>query len=292
MPIKTFKFSFLKYVDCEMQAELRSADNKPFVFDRSAIEDSLSFLEFLPHLNLVSSVCGVNNENIPVSNRFFLTEEDLPIYDAKILSPLIAVDFPDAEIAIVDYTVATVRFITFNRNTVVALTNDILSSWNVYSDEDIGIHGNSKKAGNRAFYMIKVLSDGRYIVHISFTKSDDFNLYAERKGIDSIFSTRYYPLALFGRFVIDSDGGSSIEAAVNYVRKKPSEKDLYKPFEKLLIRVEREDLFVNSVQKAQTLVAEEIYGATENFLISQSAFIDEERWVIHFRKFLSTVSIK
>ena len=287
-----YKFAFLKYVDCAAQAELFPSDRKSFLLDHGAIEDALSFLEYLPQLCIISSVSGKTNENLATSDRFYLIGEDLPIFEAGDLAPVSSSAYPDADLFIVDYPVATVRFFTFNRNTVSELTNDIISGWNTYADEENGIHGNSKKAGNRAFFSIKILNDGRYMVHISFTKTDDFNLYAEKKGVDELFSSRYYPLTLSGRFVIDKRAKETFDNAVKFVRKQSSDKSAAKPFEKLLSKIETENLFVSNAQKAQTLVSQELYDAAENFLLSQSAFIDEERWLLTFRKFLSTVGIK
>ncbi|MBP5373119.1 MAG: hypothetical protein J6Y44_02930 [Clostridia bacterium] len=289
---KNYNFDFLRFSDCKEQAELCPSDGKPFVFDRQSIDDALSFLEYLPNLCVLSSVSGKTNENVATCDRFFAISDDLPLFKRGDYSFISSAEFPDADMSIVDYPVATVRFLTFNRNTVVELTYEIISAWNTYIDEDNGIHGNSKKAANRAFFSIKILSDGRYVVHISFTKTDDFNLYAEKKGVDSLFCSRYYPLTLAGRFVVDTNGKKIIDRAVKFVQKKLSDTDGLEPFSKLLARIEKDNAYLPNEPKARALVNEELYMAANEFLIAQSAFCGEELWLMTFKNFLSTVDIK
>ncbi|MBO7369158.1 MAG: hypothetical protein J6U25_02610, partial [Clostridia bacterium] len=216
----------------------------------------------------------------------------LPLFKRGDYSFISSAEFPDADMSIVDYPVATVRFLTFNRNTVVELTYEIISAWNTYIDEDNGIHGNSKKAANRAFFSIKILSDGRYVVHISFTKTDDFNLYAEKKGVDSLFCSRYYPLTLAGRFVVDTNGKKIIDRAVKFVQKKLSDTEGLEPFSKLLARIEKDNAYLPNEPRARALVNEELYMAANEFLIAQSAFCGEELWLMTLKNFLSIVDIK
>lgn len=287
-----YKYNFLRYTDVAEQAELCPSDKKPFVIDRQRIDDAVSFLEYLPNLCVLSSVSGKTNENVATSDRFFAINADLPLFDKKDLCFIDAADFPDADMSIVDYPVATVRFLTFNRNTVIELTYEIINGWNTYIDEDSGIHGNAKKAANRSFFSIKILNDGRYLVHISFTKTDDFNLYADKKGVESLFCSRYYPLTLSGRFVIDKNGKALFDRAVKFVQKKETSKGDNEPFSKLLTKIERENGFVSNAQKARAIVTEELYIEANEFLIAQSAFIGEERWLMTLKNFLSTVGVK
>lgn len=291
---RTYYFGFLKYGDEERHGALALPDGRSVVIDKAVIEDVTSFIEYLPEFSLISSVCGKTSDNIAKCDKFFLMQGDEPVYSCAELAQLRSDFYSDADISICDYPVSCVKFVTFNRNTVIELTHDLIRAFDTYIDDASALVGNAKKNANRTFFSIKILADGRYCVHVFFTRADDFDLYSEKKGFDRLFTTRYFPTVLCGRFVADIAGERSIGFAKKYLMKK-GKIDVTEncpEFAAYFKTVDEKQAFTSNEKKASAHIADALLSHLDGYLRSVSAFNVNGGDLLPFKKFLSIVNIK
>ena len=291
---RSYDFGYLKYNDFSRHAAFALPYEKTAVVDKDMIDDVTSFVEYIPEFAAISSVAGKDADNIATLDKFFLISEDLPVYSAKDLSFLSSEAYPDADISIIDHPVAAIKFVTFNRNTVIELTHDLIRAWDVYVDESSGIGGNVKRGANRSFFLVRMLGDGRFSVIVFFTRTDDFDLYSKKNAIETLFSTRYFPTALCGRFIIDEPSRLAVENAKRALVKK-GKIDIAEAcpqFVDFFARVEETQSYAPNEKKATVVLNEYLLGLCDEYLSGASAFSGSDNATLALKTFLSTVGIR
>ena len=288
---RSYDFGFLKYNDEEEHGALALQNGKQILIDKAVLDDAVSFVEYMPKFTLMSSVGGKNADNIATLDKFFLYKGDHPVFGAEDLCFLRGDQYPDADVSICDYPVAAIKFVTLNRNTVIELLNDLTHGFERYVDEEAGVFGNIKNNANRTFFALRILSDGRFCVNVFFTKVDDFDLYNKKKDLDRLFTTRYFPTALLGRFVIDIEAERSVGFAKKYLLKKGkiNAEDNCPEFLKFLENAEEEFTLIE--KKATATINQAVVNKCDDFLRSVSAFNMREG-LLPLKRFLASVHIR
>lgn len=291
---RNYSFGYLKYGDAFEHAALALPYEKSQVIDREMLDDVTSFVEYLPEYAAISSVCGKTGDNIALTDKFFLLKGEMPIYSAKVGNILRSEYYPDAEIYVCEYPVSTVRFVTFSRNTVIELTHDLLRSWDNYTDMTCKILGNVKHGANRSFVLIRMLSDGRFSVDVMFTDADDFDLYTKKTPFDSLLTTRYFPTALCGRFIMDESAARATVFAKKYLQKKGkvNVEENCPQYAELLARAAEEQMFSSNEKKVAQTINDNLLSKCDSFLRSVSAFSKSDNPALSLRKFLAVLGIK
>lgn len=291
---RKYDFGYLKYNDFVEHAALAFPYERSSVIDKETLDDVTSFIEYLPQYAAVSSISGKTSDNIPTTDKFFLFKDELPLYSAKTTTALRSEYYPDAEIFVCDYPVSVIKIVTFSRNTVIELTHDILRAWDNYVDSSCGVLGCAVRKGNRSFVVLRMLDDGRFSVNVILARADDFDLYKKKTAFESLFSTRYFPTALCGRFIMDEPSSRAYLFAIKYLRKK-GKIDIWAncpQFSAFLETAEEKQLFTSNEKKATQNVNDFLLDYCDGFLRSVSAFSDSQNPVLSVKKFLAVIGIK
>ena len=288
-----YEFFYQRYPDVSGEGELTRSDDKPFPLTRDAVDDALSFIDYLPQYALTSYFGGTATDGAPLIGGYLVSDKALPSYSCKIRSSVRSSFFPDADIAVCDYPVTGLSFVTFNRNAVVDFIYETVNAWNEYKDEGNGVSGIAKKGGNRSFFSVRILDDGRYAVQILFPKTDYFDLYEKREGLSSLFSDRSFARALFGDFVMDESAYRSFKYAKSFIEKKVgvNVEEHCPAFKEVLGGVSADNLFTTNSQKSSAILTEALVNSCVGFLSALSAFSDSDEGVFAFKKFLSSLDM-
>jgi UDPglucose--hexose-1-phosphate uridylyltransferase len=75
-------------------------------------------------------------------------------------------DFPDVEIAILNWYNSAIRLTSYNRNTLCELGGNIVEAWKEYCDETVGVFNSKKERHNTCTPIVRYLPDGKFCLEI------------------------------------------------------------------------------------------------------------------------------
>ncbi|MBR5506826.1 MAG: UDP-glucose--hexose-1-phosphate uridylyltransferase [Clostridia bacterium] len=140
-----------------------NSSHTPMKIDKSAFRKLFDFVKLFPHYFLGS------NADLPIVGGSILSHEhfqggnyEFPMAKAPIERTISFESFPDVEAGIVKWPMSTIRLRSDNTDSIIELSDRILSSWREYTDEDAFIFAETDGEPHNTITPIARYRDGKY----------------------------------------------------------------------------------------------------------------------------------
>lgn len=117
-----------------------NGEHIPMVIDKSTFVKLLDFIDIFPHYVIGS------NADLPIVGGSILSHEHFQggnyvfaMENAEILHTFYSNNYKDISINILKWPMSVIRLCGKDKNSIIELSNDILSKWKIYSDEEVNI---------------------------------------------------------------------------------------------------------------------------------------------------------
>ncbi len=281
---------YLHHHDYIEQGELARENNEILPLSADTFDRIFDFLDFIPNY-FSTAVLVFDNENNASVQRFFVGKDNFPLFDAKTVSQMKSSSYQDVEISLTDYVLPNLRLSSYNKNTIISLTLDIIE----------GFKKTEFKSGFFPNFSFRFLADGRYCLDIVIAKiSQSTNISTFNDDYFRVFSNCYYSTLLMGRFVLDETAISCLEEAKEFLTKKGEVSEdmltleispLFKVGAILKEIIENNGYF-RDVNKAETYLLEKLYDVSEIVLKNLSPYSSNAEGRLKFKEFLLTVGVE
>ncbi|MBE7050644.1 MAG: UDP-glucose--hexose-1-phosphate uridylyltransferase [Ruminococcaceae bacterium] len=135
----------------------------PMKIDKGAFRKLLDFVKLFPHYFIGS------NADLPIVGGSILSHEhfqggnyEFPMAKSPIEKSIVFESFPDVEAGIVKWPMSTIRLRSENTDSIVELSDRILTSWRKYTDEDAFIYAETDGEPHNTITPIARYRDGKY----------------------------------------------------------------------------------------------------------------------------------
>lgn len=277
----------------------------PMEMTRRTISNLFDFVEMFPNYFIGS------NSDLPIVGGSILNHEhyqggkhEMPMHKAKPLAMLSNADFPDVEIAILNWYNSAIRLTSYNRNTLCELGGNIVDAWKAYSDDTVGVINDKKERHNTCTPIVRYLPDGKFCLEIILRNnvtSDEFpgGVFHAHPEYHNIKKEGIGLIEAMGLYILPGRLKSQIEEIVKVICKE-------RPFD-LQNADESDTLFVHKDMiktllethgdetdpvKVKECVVDYINRACVSILENTAVFKKDEVGNLAFRRFLNTLGIK
>ncbi len=142
----------------------------PMQINGQTVKRLLDFVDYLPEYFLGS------NAALPIVGGSILNHEHyqggrhvMPMHDAKVIKPVLYDNFSEVEVGILGWYNSAVRLVSAKRELVQRIAEKMISVWEEYTDESVGILAKTgEEKHNTLSPIARKLPDGKYCLEIIF----------------------------------------------------------------------------------------------------------------------------
>ena len=141
-------------------------EHTPMLVNRDTLVRLVGFVDELPHYFIGS------NAGLPIVGGSILNHDhyqggraDLPMAIAPIKTELKIEAYPDIDAGIVNWPMNCIRLTSDNKHDLIEAANDILISWEAYSDESLYVINSSEEKHNAVTPYAR-MADGKYQIDL------------------------------------------------------------------------------------------------------------------------------
>ena len=283
-----------------------SSNHVPMLVTRHTVEKLFDFIEYVPHYFVGS------NSDLPIVGGSILNHEhyqgglhQLPMHKAGNLRTFRREDYPDVEIAQVDWYNSVIRLSGYNRNTVAELAGEVIEGWKKYSNESVDIIAEEDGVRhNTCTTIARFLPDNRYSVDIILRNNRTSEEYP-----DGIFHAHpeYHNIKKEGIGLIEAMGMFILparlkrqlgEIALILCGKTPYDKDvLADPSHSLYVHRDMiarlmERGTVRDEKAANKIITDYVNDVCVHILENTAVFKNDNDGKVAFNRFLQSLNIK
>ncbi len=280
---------YLHHHDYVEQGELARENYDILPINADTFDRIFDFLDFIPQYFSTAELCFDENKKASVK-RFFIGKDKFPLFEASVVAQLNSSAYPDVEISLTDWILPNVRLSSYNKNTIISLTLDILQG---FEKTDI-------KNEFSPYFTFRLLADGRYCLDIIIAKiSHSTKISTCNDDYYRLFDNSYYSTLILGRFILAERATNSFEEAKLFLTKKSELTEealtlegssLYKIGAILKEFIEAQGYF-RDIGKAETQLIEKLYDISQKILQNLSPYSTGAEGRLKFKEFLLTVGV-
>ena len=287
---KDFSFYFAPDEDYEKQAFLAPSPKGAFPLNEDYFDGLFDFIEYAPCFYGAATVAQVSGT--PMYDNFMLGEYPLPALSSKIKNLMDCEAYPDVEVGITDWVINDLRLSSYNRNTLTKLAGEIVAGWQGYTEE-----GDEENLSRYVTAFCRLGSDNRYSVDILFHKSLTAPYLDLPSPISDLFKNSLYPTRFAGYFVLKEKFSKKLAEATAFITAKSgldenNLKESDNPLAEIIRDVANKDGVFRDDRKAEVALYEKLYALVDEVLAKQAVYGDDEKGVVGFKSFLSSVGLK
>ncbi|MGN0771381.1 MAG: galactose-1-phosphate uridylyltransferase [Christensenellales bacterium] len=277
-----------------------SSEHRPMKVNDKAFGRLMDFVDLFPHYFIGS------NAALPIVGGSILThdhyqggEKVLPMFLAKNRRVYRSQEFPDVELSIVDWYNSVVRIEGKNRKQVYEAACKVLTTWEDWSDESVGVICKTDEQHNAITPIVR-LENKKYVFDLILrnNRTDEahpFGIFHPEESLHNIKKEGIGIIEVMGLFILPGRLKKELEGVKEYLTGKTQLdlKELSDPQNPLckhagmIVQLVNDNGVKNTAKKADAIVNDYVNKACEQILECTGVFKNDEAGQTAFDKFMT-----
>ena len=282
-----------------------SNEHKPMHIKADTIDKVLDFVDFLPNYMIGS------NAALPIIGGSILNHEHfqggehlMPMHKAKVKTKLVAEDFSNVEVGIVDWYNSVIRLTSKDREQIANLSKKIIAGWETYTDENCYIFAETDGVRHNSLSPVARKDGDVYIMDMILRNNITNEQYP-----DGVFHAHpeYHNIKKEGIGLIEAMGlfilpgrlkkqlrmiAEILCGEIEYNESEISSEENYLYAHRFMIKELVEKGYSKTIEDAEVRVTDCVNEICKNILYNTAVFKPDEKGEKGFIKFLESVNIK